>query len=130
MFNTLKSDGVFIFDVLGGESICRSEKTTKKLNGGVIYEFEHTPIDPITNMLHMDISFKFRDGSKLKSCFSYRWRMWSISDLCDAAKEVGFKKTTVWFPQEDEEAGDGVSYKPVSSAEQKDSWNCYVVCTK
>lgn len=129
VYNNLKRDGIFIFDVLGGESIQQDGKSTKKLSGDVIYEFSHTGIDPITNFLNIDITFKFKDGSKLKSCFTYKWRIWSITDLREAVEEAGFKRTTVWFPQQDDDDAD-VHYEPTSTAEQRDSWNCYVVCTK
>ena len=77
------------------------------------------------------IHFRFDDGSRLKKAFSYDWRLWTLPELREILREVGFAQTLVYWQgwDEREEDGDG-EFVAVQSAEADAGWICYLSATK
>jgi hypothetical protein len=66
------------------------------------------------------------DGSKLKDCFEYDFRIWTLPELREALLESGFKHVWVWFPHEQEDDDEPV-YEETTNAENMEHWNCYII---
>jgi hypothetical protein len=91
------------------------------------YYFEQKSYNVFTNRTHCTISFKMSDGSKLKDCFEYDFRIWTLPELREALLDSGFKRIWVWFPQESEDGDDEPVYEESTSAENTEHWNCYII---
>jgi len=120
--------GVFVCDTYGGASAFKLGSLTRKhpsRTGEIIhYHWAHEEADPLTGMVTNSISFKVeRNGEivqELPRAFVYRWRLWSIAELRETMKEVGFVSTEVYT---DCNIAPGQSPVAVeSAAELKDDW--------
>ena len=70
------------------------------------------------------IHFRFPDGSQLEEAFTYDWRIWSMPELRDILKEVGFKKIVAWWDCEDD------IIRPRKEVENLVSWVAYLAAWK
>lgn len=100
----LASGGIFACDTYGGPAAFQlgAWRRERFLEDGtrVVSTWEHRAADPATaqveNVLHFRVE---REGELLESfadAFVYRWRLWSISELADALREVGFARHEVY----------------------------------
>lgn len=100
----LKSDGVFVCDTFDGPGAFKEGSVTRihpGRNGEVIrYTWEQREADALTAMVTCVLHFQVeRDGevvARHPEAFVYRWRLWSIPELRDAMKQVGFSATEVY----------------------------------
>jgi len=96
--------GVFVCDTYGGASAFKLgglERRHPGRRGEVIrYSWVHEKADPLTSMVENSISFRVEvDGEvvqELPRAFVYRWRLWSIAELCEAMREACFGSTEVY----------------------------------
>lgn len=99
----LRSRGVFVCDTYGGESAFRVgalERRHAGPNGTILHHvWEQRCADPLTarveNALHFRVELDGEITLSLAEAFVYRWRLWSIPELVDAAHEAGFVETSV-----------------------------------
>lgn len=130
----LKSDGLFVMDILGGtETMDELEEEREVDDEDFTYIWDQDKFDPITHDMICHIHFEFEDGSRMDKAFTYEWRLWMIPELTELLKEAGFSKVRVYWEEfvddedDDEEMeGTGVYYEQ-SEAEQQESWVNYIV---
>ena len=127
----LKSEGIMIMDMMGGGD-CLEEgqvdkRTIKKGKKGFDYHWKQISFDPITHDASFSISFKFKDGSKLKHAFRYDWRFWSIPEVREMLAEAGFSESHVYWEQEDEDGEDTGEWERTEAADSVACWIAYIV---
>ena len=76
------------------------------------------------------IHFKPKGKKKVKKVFSYDWRLYSIPEIKDLLKEVGFERSQVYWEGTDKNGeGDG-NFTPATEGEDCESWIAYIVAEK
>lgn len=127
--STLKEDGVFIADVLGGpDSMAPAED--RHDHGDFIYRWEQRFFDPLTHEMECHIHFDFPDGSSLSPAFSYEWRLWTMPELSDLLLEAGFSAVhRLWEKTTEDGEGTGVYFEP-RRVENWDQWWTYIVAER
>jgi len=99
----LRPGGVFVCDTYGGAAsftIGATERTHHAPDGAVIrYLWRQDHADPLTNLVRTSLHFRVLQGSEVVAdfpdAFSYHWRLWSIAELREAMREVGFASSAV-----------------------------------
>ena len=104
---SLAKDGMFAVDVYGGTEAMAEVSEGKALSRGARYVWEQNCFYPGTGEYLCFIHFKFRDGSKLRRCFRYEWRYWSIVEVREALEDAGFRHVDAYFEQTDRPDGEG-----------------------
>jgi SAM-dependent methyltransferase len=131
----LARDGVLVLELFGGSAAMDRGEERHDL-GDVTYRWEQAAFDPLTNDIVCHIHFEFPDGSKLRRAFTYHWRLWSVPELRDLLREVGFADVrTYWEVTDTDTRADGRlhgsgRYEPREAAEQQDCWLVYVVALR
>tara|TARA_R110002073_G_scaffold217716_12_gene377963 strand:+ start:134 stop:988 length:855 start_codon:yes stop_codon:yes gene_type:complete len=128
----LKSEGVMVMDMMGGGECYTEEhvdkRTIKKGRKGFRYEWEQASFNPINADASFYISFKFKDGSKLKRAFEYHWRFWTIPEVREMLTEAGFSENHVYWEIEDND--EDSHWERSETASSDPSWICYIVAAK
>ena len=132
--SNMADESVLIMDMMGGGD-CYAEGTAdkrviKKGKKGFVYSWKQESFNPVNHDAHFSISFKFRDGSKLKRAFQYEWRFWTIPEVRELLQEAGFSKTHVYWEQEDDEGEDTGEWERADNAASNPSWLCYIVAIR
>lgn len=99
----LKSGGLFACDTYYGESAFRAgafERRHPGPSGTILHHvWEQRAADPFTarveNALHFRIEREGEIVAGLRDAFVYRWRLWSVPELVEAASEAGFGGTSI-----------------------------------
>jgi hypothetical protein len=61
--------------------------------------------DPVSRLISCHIGFRLRgrrgappppQPPSLRRAFSYRWRLWTLPEVCDMLRLAGFASTHVW----------------------------------
>lgn len=130
----LKSEGVMVMDMMGGGD-CFIEghvdkRKIKKGSKGFKYDWKQVSYNPITHDANFSISFRFKDGSKLKNAFEYHWRFWSIPEVREMLNEAGFSDSYVYWEGEDENGEDNDEWDRQEDAESTQCWIAYIVALK
>jgi hypothetical protein len=129
VYNTLNEDGVLVIDCFGG-SKCYEPNEEETEHDDFSYFWDQDTYDPITNNGMFYIHFQRKGEAKREKCFEYDWRMWSIPEIKDIMKEVGFSSVDVYWEGTDEDGdGDGV-FKKTHIGEDCESWICYITAAK
>ena len=132
--SNLNDGGIMVMDMMGGGD-CYNEgqvdkRTIKKGRKGFKYHWKQESFNPVTADASFSISFKFKDGSKLKRAFEYHWRFWTIPEVREMLAEAGFRSSKVYWEQEDEDGADTGEWAAGEDAPSYPSWICYVVAVK
>jgi hypothetical protein len=94
---------------------------------GFTYVWEHKAFEPVTGKTECRIHFEFEDGSKVRSAFTYKWRLWTIPELRELMEEAGFEGVTAYWEGEDARGkGNGV-FRPSAKGTADRSFVAYVV---
>lgn len=130
----LKEQGVMVMDMMGGGE-CFTEnhvdkRTIVKGKKGFKYYWKQARYNPVTGDASFSISFKFKDGSKLKNAFEYHWRFWSIPEVREMLAEAGFSESHVYWEEEDEDGEDTGVWSRQTEVPSNPSWICYIVAVK
>jgi SAM-dependent methyltransferase len=133
-FQSLNSEGIFVLEMAGGPGfikIGREQKTyTVKELGRYTYYWHQKSFDPLTHYGMYAIHFKTPDGVLHKDAFTYDWRVWTIPEMKDLMKEVGFKDAVVYWEASDRD-GDGTGeYLSAQTGDNAYSWIAFVVGVK
>lgn len=129
--------GIFVMDLYGGTSSERELKLQRKFPN-FTYTWEQEEFDVIQRKTRISLHYQLRKPQKkIRNAFSYSWRLWSLPEIRDCLEEAGFREVHFWMremPNTEENRrtrGFGTSrddkYEEVSSFEQRDAWNAYVV---
>lgn len=131
----LKSKGVMIMDLLGGQEVPDEQEDATKfeLKDGTkaVYYWEHAGYNPITNDATFYIHYKVKGQKKMNRVFSYHWRMWTLPELKDLLLEAGFKHVDIYWEGDDpdDDGGNGI-FSRRTKAESCPIWVAYIVGIK
>ncbi|KAF5195633.1 S-adenosyl-l-methionine-dependent methyltransferases superfamily protein [Thalictrum thalictroides] len=124
-------------DVYGGTSSERELRLQRKFPN-FTYVWEQAEFNIIHRTTRISLHFNLRKQQrKLLHAFSYTWRLWSLPEIKDCLEEAGFKSVHFWLRQMPDTndvkssqaftAGRDVKYEEVTTFQQEDAWNAYVV---
>lgn len=126
---TLNKGGILIMDCFGGGQ-CQAAIEEETQYKDYSYFWDQINFNPVTNEAEFYIHFKLKNQPKIERLFYYDWRMWTIPELTDLLKEVGFKNPTVyWEGNTSKGEGNGI-FTPTKKGEECDSWIAYIVSEK
>ena len=129
-FARLHEEGILVLDLYGGAEAQRIQTETRE-DEGFDYVWDQDVFDPIGHLLTNYIHFEFPDGSKMKKAFRYDWRLWTLPELRDLLKEVGFTQVEVYWEGTDKDTGEGNGvYRPAKRAVDDPAWVTYIVASK
>jgi SAM-dependent methyltransferase len=129
-YANLKREGIFVIDLLGGYEVIQSRSDPPARHGSFSYIWEQHSFDPITHDGTYFIHFKFRDGSRMDRAFRYDWRLWTLPEVREVMREVGFATADVYWEGADQKGeGNGV-WRRREHAEPEAAWTAYIVGTK
>jgi len=130
VYCNLVEDGVFFLDVFGGYEAFREMEEATEYDE-FTYVWDQHSYNPINGDITCLIHFKFPDGSKLKRAFVYNWRLWTLPEITELLKEVGFSRVLVYWEGTDEKTGEGNDvYLPTKHGQADAGWICYVTAEK
>jgi hypothetical protein len=120
----LARGGVFACDTYGGGAAWRTGAAVREhfLPGGlrVRSTWEQRSADPVTARVRNVLSFRVdRDGDvvcDVPEAFVYDWRVWSLPELADAAREAGFASSAVYAHLANDAQGRAGHPRPVREA--------------
>ncbi|KMT05503.1 hypothetical protein BVRB_7g176270 [Beta vulgaris subsp. vulgaris] len=132
-----KKGGIFVMDLYGGTSSEHELKLQRKFPN-FKYTWEQAEFDVIQRKTRISLHYQlYKPQKKIRNAFSYSWRLWSLPEIRDCLEEAGFRAIHFWIREmPDTERnrstrGFGTSrddkYEEVSSFQQQDAWNAYVV---
>ena len=130
-YDDIAKDGVFVMDIYGGPESMAEMEEVRKIEQGFTYVWDQAVYWPATGEYKAHIHFRFKDGSEMKRAFSYDWRLWSLTEVQDILREVGFKDVVQYWEgtDEDGESGNGV-YRKSRRGENCEAWVTYLVAYK
>lgn len=127
--SSLVDDGVFFLDHYGGWESMKVQ-TERRRQKGFTYVWDQADYNPINGDKLCHIHFEFKDGSKMRNAFTYRWRLWTLPEIQEILIEAGFRKVTVYWEGDDGAgAGNGV-FRAQKIGDPCASFICYVVAAK
>ncbi|KAD5508627.1 hypothetical protein R6Q59_030737 [Mikania micrantha] len=133
-----KKGGIFVMDLYGGTS-SECELRMQRKFPNFTYTWEQAGFDIVQRKTRISLHYTLHkhQNKKLRHAFSYSWRLWSLPEIKDCLEEAGFRSVHFWIRQmPDSESiksiqgfGDGkdIKYEEVTSFQQQDSWNAYIV---
>lgn len=103
-YKNLSKNGILVLDHFGGsDTMVPNMSRTRTVIGGTpwYYDWELKSYNPSTAHALYQIHFsRSKTKREFPKTFSYEWRMWSLSELTDIMKEVGFKKVQYYWENE------------------------------
>lgn len=132
---SLNRDGIFNLELAGGPGFIMKAKeqktyTVDEVGGKYTYYWDQQTFDPINNQGHYAIHFKTPSGVLHRNCFTYDWRVWSITELRELMLDCGFRDVKVYWESCDEK-GDGTGeYVMTQVGDNAYSWIAFVVGIK
>jgi SAM-dependent methyltransferase len=127
---SLVADGLFILDAYGGSESFKELQEERNLDG-FTYVWDQHLYNPITGDVINHIHFRFPDGSELKRAFTYDWRLWTLPELQEALREVGFRAVTVYWEGTNHSTGEGNGrFRPSRRGEACEGWIAYLVAER
>lgn len=133
-----KKGGIFVMDLYGGTS-SECELRMQRRFPNFMYTWEQAGFDIVQRKTRISLHFTLQkqQKKKLRHAFSYSWRLWSLPEIKDCLEEVGFRSVHFWIRQmpdsENIKSMEGfgvardIKYEEVTSFQQQDSWNAYIV---
>lgn len=132
-----KKGGIFVMDLYGGTS-SECELKLQRRFPNFTYVWEQTGFDILQRKTRISLHYNLQKPQrKIRHAFSYEWRLWSLPEIRDCLEEAGFKSVHFWIRQMPDSEnirriegfGDSqdVKYEEVTSFQQQDSWNAYIV---
>lgn len=100
----LRPGGILLADLYGGRDALTPMRLRRRLQTPsgtrVDYVWHQAQADPLTNLVTDTLSFTVRTRTgrvtRHPDAFVYRWRLWSIPELRDAAHDAGFREVDVY----------------------------------
>ena len=129
-YKHLKKDGILLIDAFGGyEAHQELEERTK--HNGFTYVWDQHKFNPINNDLTCFIHFEFSNGSKIKRAFKYEWRLWSLPEITECLKSVGFDLVDIYMQGWDEKNDcESEKFYHVKKCDADPGWIAYIVALK
>lgn len=128
---SLARDGLFVLDVHGGPEAMEDLEETRAVRGGFRYVWEQQSYDPFSARAKRHITFRFRDGTRMRRAFSYDWRLWTMPELRDLLEDAGFRRVDIYAEgwTASGRSGNGV-FRRVTRGENCASWIAYLLAWK
>ncbi|MEM7232417.1 MAG: class I SAM-dependent methyltransferase [Planctomycetota bacterium] len=127
----LADEGIFVLDIYGGPEAQKVQEDDPSEREGFFYVWDQAHFNPITGDYRCHIHFEFEDGGRKKKAFTYDWRLWTLPEIIDLLREVGFEEPLVYWEGTDEKTGSGNDEFNVSKVgDDSDAWIAYVVAPK
>lgn len=131
-----RKGGIFVMDLYGGTSSeCKLRLQRKFPN--FTYVWEQEEFDIIQRKTRISLHFHLqKQKKKIRHAFSYSWRLWSLPEIKECLEEAGFHSVHFWIremPDTEERSSEGLGagrdrkYEEVTSFQQEDAWNAYIV---
>lgn len=133
VYKSLNSDGLFFMDIVGGTEMYEEHEDTERYGKGkdkFKYIWRQEKFNPINNEGFFSISYEFKDGRKMPQAFTYDWRIWSIREVRECLEEAGFKKSWIYWEQEDEDGEPNGEFEHTEEEENCICWIAYIVAAK
>ena len=129
-YDDLADDGIFVIDLHGGPESTENMEEERACEG-FKYVWDQDEFWPGTGDYVCYIHFRFKDGTEMKRAFTYRWRMWYLTELRDILHDAGFENVQTYFEGTDPngEDGNGIFRRGVRG-ENCESWLSYLVGVK
>jgi SAM-dependent methyltransferase len=143
----LAGDGVLVLNTFGGPDALRPGRRSFRVEPGrergelalapYDYEWELRRYDAVRNRIDCRIHFAWDDPSatdgrmRIEDAFVYDWRLWSLVELVEALRDVGFRRARAW--RHDVVHGrDGPRgwLRPVRTLRDRGQWTAYVVAER
>ncbi|KAL2899468.1 Release factor glutamine methyltransferase [Bienertia sinuspersici] len=132
-----KKGGIFVMDLYGGTSSEHELKLSRKFPN-FTYTWEQAEFDVIQRMTRISLHYQLnKPQKKIRNAFSYSWRLWSLPEIRDCLEEAGYRAIHFWIREmpdtERNRSTRGFNtsrddkYEEVTSFQQQDAWNAYVV---
>ncbi|XP_068664069.1 uncharacterized protein [Aristolochia californica] len=131
-----RKGGIFVMDLYGGTS-SEAKLRLKRKFSNFKYVWEQEDFDIINRTTRISLHFQLGKHQTIHHAFSYNWRLWSLPEIKDCLLEAGFRSVHFWIREmpdthdrensEEFNAGRDVKYEEVSSFQQRDAWNAYIV---
>lgn len=136
---SLHEHGVFVANAFGGPERMRAHVRTAIVadRAGLPgetpppafeYQWEQRAYDAVTAQVDCRIHFAGCAGGGLRDAFRYRYRLWTLPELVEIAREAGFGDVQVW--RHTYEPAAGVFLGPVERLEAEDRWTAYLVARR
>jgi hypothetical protein len=96
--------GIFVMDLQGGATMEKALTQRTRLPS-CDYLWSQDGFDPVSRLISCHIGFRLRGRRgapppptppALRRAFSYRWRLWTLPEVCDMLRQAGFASTHVW----------------------------------
>ena len=141
VYNSLTPGGIFLLDMFGGPHAQEVMKEKKRVPAGEDYEgtpfpeftyvWEQAEYNAVTQDICCHIHFRGKNIVPIKKAFSYEWRLWSLMEITDILREVGFADVDPYFEGWDDEAEstDG-DLQIREKYEDMLAWICYISAAK
>lgn len=138
--SSLHEHGVFVANAFGGPERMRAHVRTAIVadRAGLPgetpppafeYQWEQRAYDAVTAQVDCRIHFaRGGSGAGLRDAFRYRYRLWTLPELVEIAREAGFGDVRVW--RHTYEPATGVFLGPVERLEAEDRWTAYLVARR
>lgn len=122
--------GLLILDLFGGPGVDEPSVQRRRIEpdeGGFssfAYQWEQCGRDVQTGRIDCRIHFELDDGPRLADAFVYDWRLWSVEQIIDLARQVGFADAALWWSDPSQPG----RHEPVDGPPRDQDWVGYVVC--
>jgi hypothetical protein len=125
VFAALNPNGIFIQDSFGGMSCYFPHEERKKFRN-FEYFWQQNTYNPLTNEAIFHVHFKIKGKKKTRQVFTYDWRIWSVRELREIMKEVGFQNSYVNW--EGILRGEDSNFP--DETKSHDTWTFYIIGSK
>ena len=128
-YNRLSDDGLLIMDSFGGSDAQLANEEVTEFDGFKYY-WDQEYFDPINYHAKFHIHYKPKGKKKVKSVFTYDWRLWTLPEVRELLEEVGFKRSHIyWEGTGDDGEGNG-EFTRETKGEECEGWLAYIVAEK
>ena len=120
---------MFIGDIFGGWEAQKPMKERTRYSG-FTYIWDQHRFDPLANFGEYRIHFDFHDRGGIRNAFIYRWRLWSIPEVCELLREAGFGRIDIYWEDIDRSTGLGNSrFRRVTRTHNSEGWIAFFVAS-
>ncbi len=133
--DSLRGKGMLILDIFGGSDSEVPEVQERFVDNSdqimpFFFEFERKSFNPINRLADYAIHFKYQDGLELIDAYTYKFRMWSLTEIRDLLEEAGFSESFVYWENTDENGYGNGNFYQTKEEENSINWNAYIVGKK
>lgn len=132
----LRRDGLLILDAFGGTEAMivnedrRRVEASTCLDGTRVpaftYLWDQARFDALDHEFVCRIHFEVR-GRRIRNAFTYHWRFWTLPELADALREVGFREVAFYSDGWDKRGESDGNYRRRRTLDHGGVWVAYVV---